>query len=204
MAVPEDDDCDQNRNCERDEFPGNGCPRRPVILAAALADMFRARQLQIGQLLDLNRGLGLGNGFGRRRSDLDCRGRMFRHRQAFGLPDLLRIDLRLAQASKISVDGFVRVEAEMFGIGTNESAIEDSPGKLIEVFVFDSLEHARSNLGDVGNVIEREILALACLAELVPEFAQRFPGSCLRTMLPANHDRACCRDPARTNSRMGR
>jgi hypothetical protein len=59
----------------------------------------------------------------------------------------------------------------MLGVGANKSLIEDAPGKLIEMFFFDRAEHAHPNLGDVGNVIERELFFLARFAEFVSEFA---------------------------------
>ena len=59
----------------------------------------------------------------------------------------------------------------MLGIGANKSLIEDAAGKLIEVLFFDGAQHAHPDLGDVGNVIEREFFFLARFAEFVSEFA---------------------------------
>ena len=81
----------------------------------------------------------------------------------------MRLDLRLAQGGEIFGYGLFVVESEMPGIGANESFIKDAAGKLIEVFVFDSFEHARADLGDVGNVIEREATPLALFAKLFSE-----------------------------------
>jgi hypothetical protein len=86
--------------------------------------------------------------------------------------------LRLAQAREVIGDGFFGVEAEVFGVGADESFVEDSARELIEVFLFDGLQHAGADLGDVRNVIEREFLFLARLAEFVAEFAHGV--SCLR------------------------
>ena len=81
------------------------------------------------------------------------------------------VDLRLAQASEVVRDGLFVVQSEMLGIGANESLVEDAAGELVEMFFFDGLEHARADLGDVRNVIEREFFLLARFAEFVAEFA---------------------------------
>ena len=137
--------------------------------------MFGARKLQFGEFLDLNRGLR----FRRGRSGLDeatffwsC-GAWLRRTGArrFRLPDFVGIDLCLAEAGKIVGDGLFVVETEMLGVGANESLVEDAAGQLVEVFLFDGLQHASADLGDVGNVIEREFFFLARLAEFISEFA---------------------------------
>jgi len=139
-----------------------------------------AGKLQLGEFLDLHRRLGFRGrlaGFG------DARlvggggaGKLGANR----IPDFVGIDLRLAQADKVVGDGFFVVEAEMLGVGANESFIEDAAGKLIEVFLFDGLEHAGADLGYVGDVIEREIFFLARLAEFVSELAHWVGGRRLR------------------------
>ena len=57
----------------------------------------------------------------------------------------------------------------MLGVGADKSAIENATRQLIELFLFDSLQHSRTDLGDVGNVVEREFFSLACFAEFVAE-----------------------------------
>jgi len=89
----------------------------------------------------------------------------------FRLPNFVGVDLRLAEASEVVGDGFFGVEAEMLGIGADESFVENAAGQLVEVFLFDGAKHARADFGDVGNVIEREFFLLARLAEFVSEFA---------------------------------
>ncbi len=91
--------------------------------------------------------------------------------RAFGFPDFVGIDLRLAQASEVVSDGLFVVQSEMLGIGANESLVEYAAGKLVEMFFFDGLEHARADFGDVGDVIVRELFLLARFAEFVAEFA---------------------------------
>lgn len=88
-----------------------------------------------------------------------------------GTPDFVGVDLGLAQAGEIVGDGFFVVEAEMLGVGANESFIEDAAGKLVEVFFFDGLEHASADFSDVGNVIERDVFFLARYAKFVAECA---------------------------------
>ena len=147
--------------------------------------MFDAWKLEFGEFLDRGRGLHFCGWGG------ECRliglylgrpsqARFFRRsgawwRGALGLPDLVGIDLRLTKAGKIVGDGVFGVEPEMLGVGANESFVEDATGELVEVLLFDGLEHARADLGDVGNVIEREFLLLARHAEFVAELAHRDP-----------------------------
>lgn len=111
------------------------------------------------------RGLGRNGGFGAR---IDTRA---------GIPDLLRVDLRLAETVEIFVDRVFGVESEMFGVGANESFIEDAPGEAFEIFFLDGLQHARANLGDVGNIFEREFFGLARLAKFFSELAHG-DGAC--------------------------
>lgn len=91
-------------------------------------------------------------------------------RRMFRLPArALRVNLGLPQRSKILVDGFFVVQAEMFGISANESLIKNAAGKLIEMLVLDGLEHARADFGDVGNVIQGEFTALSLFTEFIAE-----------------------------------
>ena len=59
----------------------------------------------------------------------------------------------------------------MFGVRANESFIKDAAGKLIEILFFDGAEHARGDLDDIGDVIEREFFALARFAKFISEGA---------------------------------
>lgn len=134
--------------------------------------MFGAWELQLGEFFDLD-GRLLGFDFrlnGARRFGLDCDGRLRSGR--FGqIPSAVGVNLRLAQAGEVIVDRFLGVEAEVLGVRADESAIEDAAGQLLEVFLFDGLQHARADLGDVGNVVERELFLLARFAEFVAELA---------------------------------
>lgn len=87
----------------------------------------------------------------------------------------MSVDLGLAQAGQVVGDSLFGVEAEMLGVGANESLVEDAAGKLVEVFLLDRLQHARADFGDVGNVIEREAFGLARLAKFFSELAHGSP-----------------------------
>jgi len=135
-----------------------------------------AGKLQLGKFLDLHwrlsfRGRLAGFGY----TEL-VGGRGAGKFWANRVPDFVRIDLRFAQADKIVGDGFFVVEAEMLGVSANESFVEDAAGKLIEVFVLDGFEHAGTDLGDVGDIIEREIFFLARLTEFISELAHWIGG----------------------------
>ena len=88
-----------------------------------------------------------------------------------GIPSCMRIDLCLAQAGQIVVHGVLGIETEVLGVSADESAIEHASGQLIELFLFDSLQHARADFCDVGNIVERELFFLACFAKFVSELA---------------------------------
>ena len=81
------------------------------------------------------------------------------------------IDLSFAEASEVVSHRLFVIEAEVLGVGANETFIKDAAGELIEVFLFDGFEHARADLGYVGNLIEREFFFLARLTKFVPEMA---------------------------------
>lgn len=91
------------------------------------------------------------------------------------MPHFVRIDLGLMKACEIVRDGVFGVEAEMLGVGADKSFIEDAAGELIEAFLFDCLQHARADLGDVRHVIEGELFALARSTEFISELAHCSP-----------------------------
>ena len=78
-------------------------------------------------------------------------------------------------AGEVRGDCVVLVQAEKLGVGANESFVEDAAGEPVEVFLFDGLEHARADFGDLGSVIERDGLLLARFAEFVAELAHAVP-----------------------------
>ena len=133
--------------------------------------MFSARKLQLGKLLDREGLLDFDFWLeGTRQFGL---GHDWRMRVApFGrIPSDVGVDLSLAQAGQVVVDGILGIEAEVLGVGADESFVEDSAGKQFEVFLFDGLQHAGADLGDVGNVVERELFLLARFAKFVAELA---------------------------------
>ena len=188
MASPEEHSEKQDDCSCANEFPRNlGAWFLPEVFARR-ADVFGAGELQVGEFFDWHRNRGLCRNWRLRnrglRSNRRLRSRLgwfgggtlVRRRYARGrgtlrLPHLLSVDLGLTKAGEIVGDGLFVIESEMLCIGADESFVEDSAGKHIEVFFFDGLKHARADLGDVRHVIEREILALARLAKFVSEFA---------------------------------
>jgi hypothetical protein len=134
--------------------------------------MFNARELKLGKFFDLSWRLGLGYWLEGARHDGWLRRQRLMRIAALGrIPAFMGIDLCLSEASQIVIDGVFGIEAEVLGVGANEPAIEDAAREMIELLLFDGLQHARADLGDIGNVVERELFVLACLAEFVSELA---------------------------------
>ena len=133
--------------------------------------MFGAWKVQLGEFFDVDGRLDFNFRLERRRR------RFLRYDRrvwaaAFGrVPSIMGIDLRLAQAREVVVDGIFGIEAEVLGVRADKSFIKDSAGKQVEVFLFDRLQHARADLGYVGNVVERELFLLARLAEFFAKLA---------------------------------
>ena len=86
--------------------------------------------------------------------------------------NLLGLSLTLAQSGEIVCDGFFLVEADLSGISTDETFIEDSARKLVKVLVFEGAEHARADFCAVGDGIELEPAPLALLAKFFSERSQ--------------------------------
>src|SRR5579863_934401 len=59
-----------------------------------------------------------------------------------------------------------------WGVGADESFIEDAAGKLVEVFFFEGAEHAGADFCGVGNGIEFDAALFALFAKFFPERAQ--------------------------------
>ncbi len=174
MASPEDESEDDDHGGDRDDAPGNFARRFQREIFAAGTNVLGTGELQAGKFLGCWRRFGSydrlerfdGMRFFGARS-----GWRYARRRGLRIPDFVSIDLRLAQASKVIGDGVLRIEAEMFGVGADETFVEDAAGQLVEMFFFDGLQHARADLGDVGNVIVRELFFLARFAKFVAEFA---------------------------------
>jgi hypothetical protein len=86
--------------------------------------------------------------------------------------DVLGLDLALAQCGEVVGNGFFLVETDLAGVGADETLIEDSAGKLVKVFVFQSTEHARADFCGIGDGVEREAALLALLAKFFSERSQ--------------------------------
>jgi hypothetical protein len=172
-ASPESDSEDDDQGSDGKEPPGNFWRAFGEIFAAR-ANVFGAGKLQFREFFDLRRGLCFREwDVGLEAALLGRCGTRLRRddTRAFGFPDFVGIDLRLSQAGEIISNGLFVVESEMLSICANESLVEDAAGELVEMFLFDSLEHARADLGDIGDVIEREFFLLARFAEFVAEFS---------------------------------
>jgi hypothetical protein len=89
----------------------------------------------------------------------------------------LLLDLTLAQSGEVVGYGFFFVKSDLAGVGADESFIEDAAGKLVEVFVFESAQHAGADFCSVGDGIELEPALLALLAKFFSE------GSHVRLLL---------------------
>jgi hypothetical protein len=93
----------------------------------------------------------------------------------------LLLNLAFAQGGEIVGDGFLFVEADLAGIGAYETLIEDAAGKLVEVFVFEGAQHARADLGGIGDGVERDAALLALFAKFI---SKRSQGWLRRTGFP--------------------
>jgi len=135
------------------------------------ADILNARQLEFGKFFDLDRWLWLRHRFespgcSRWRweglvwvATIRC------------IPAPVRVNLRLTEASQVVVDRIFGIEAEVLGVSADESAIKNTARELIKLLLFNGLQHSRADLGDVGNVVEREFLPLPRPAEFFSELA---------------------------------
>jgi len=85
--------------------------------------------------------------------------------------------VELVQCGYVSGDRFFFVQAQILGVGADEAFVEDAAGELVEVLLFDGSEHARADLGGVGNILELDALALALFAEFVAELSHAVPQS---------------------------
>lgn len=174
MTDPEKNPQYKDKRGSRKNFPRNPALLLEEILPAG-RDVVRAGHLQVGQFLLLHLGCELRRG----RLGLNLlrlSGLGFRSVAASSgsrrLPDLLRIDLRLAESCQIVANGLFCVQAEMFRVSADESFVKDATGKVFEVFLFDRAKHARADLGDIGNIVQREFLLLARVTKFVAEISQ--------------------------------
>jgi len=157
---------DEGGNC--DQLPG-GEGRSAEIFLLCRAHVLGAGKLQLREF-DLRGGLGFYSDIGK--WTLGALATAVSTAVAwFCVPSGVRIDLCLAQAGEVVGDGIVGIQTEMLGIGADESLVEDAAGQSIEVFFFNRLQHARADLGDVGNVVQRELFLLSRFAEFISELS---------------------------------
>jgi hypothetical protein len=67
----------------------------------------------------------------------------------------LSTDLRFPQDGEILRDSFFVIQSQVLGVGSNETLVEHTSGKLVEVLGLDRFKHPRVDLRDAGDVIER-------------------------------------------------
>jgi len=123
--------------------------------------MLGARELQFGQFLALVHPW-LRTALVRR---------VLRNLPGLRIPLGMGFELRLTKAGEVACDRFIVVQAEMFGVGANKALVENATGELVEMFLFDGPQHAGTDFGDVGDVLERDAFLLALIAECVAELA---------------------------------
>jgi hypothetical protein len=81
----------------------------------------------------------------------------------------LRLNLTLAQSGEIVGYRFFFVEADLAGVGADETFVEDAARELVKMFVFEGAQHAGADFRGVGDGIERDATLLALLAKFFPE-----------------------------------
>src|SRR5208282_4215103 len=60
-------------------------------------------------------------------------------------------------------NGLIFVEANETRIGADEAFVENAPGQLAEVILFQRLQHAGPDLGGEGNLLQCDLALLALL-----------------------------------------
>lgn len=142
-AYPKDDGQNNDYGGNGKDSPWNFDIRIARKIFSWRAHVFGPRKLQVRKFLDLQRNMrfhGRLAGLDKtllRRGGAGLRGTY--QRGTFRFPDLVSVDLRLAEAGEIVGDGFFGIHSEMLGIGADESLVEDTAGELVEVFFFDGL-----------------------------------------------------------------
>jgi len=80
--------------------------------------------------------------------------------------------LAFAQCLQIITDRFLFVETYIARVGAHKAFVEDAAGKLVEVFFFQRTQHARADLGGIGDGLKRDSAPLALSAKFFPERSQ--------------------------------
>ena len=66
----------------------------------------------------------------------------------------LRVNLALAQGGEVVGDYFIFIEADLAGVGTHESFVENAAGELVEMLVLDGAQHAGADFCGGGDGVE--------------------------------------------------
>ncbi len=85
----------------------------------------------------------------------------------------LGLSLTFGQGGEIVRDRFFFVEADLAGVGADEAFIKNAARKLVEVLVFERLQHAGADFRRVGDGLQRDAAQFALLAQFFPEGSQR-------------------------------
>lgn len=80
-----------------------------------------------------------------------------------------RRELILARGGEIVRYGFFFVEADLAGVGADESLIEDAAGEQVKVFVLEGAQHAGADFCGLGDGLEIEPALFALFAKFFSE-----------------------------------
>ena len=75
-------------------------------------------------------------------------------------------------------DGLFFIEAQVAGIGADETLIEDAAGEAVELLVFEGLQQAGADFGGRRHGVKRHALTLALAFQPRTERFQRRPPLC--------------------------
>lgn len=104
-------------------------------------------------------GQSAGRCFGDRFGDVDF-GNGFGLRKSF------------ARGLEVVGDGLLFVEPHAAGVGANESLVKNAAGQLVELLLFQRLEHAGADFGRRRDLLERDGALLAFFFQLFAEGRQ--------------------------------
>jgi hypothetical protein len=84
----------------------------------------------------------------------------------------LGMDLALTERDQVIGYRLVFVQADLAGVGADETFVEDATRKLIEVLIFNGAEHAKTDFRGGRDSLERNAAQFALRAKIVPERTQ--------------------------------
>ncbi len=115
----------------------------------------------------------------------------------------LRVNLTLAQGGEVIGDNFFFVEADLAGVGADETFVEDAAGELIEMLVLDGAEHAGADLRSGGDGVERDAATLTLLTKFFSEGAHKDSGGRFEGLGPRSDAHYHRRRRTRTPEKVG-